>query len=134
MNDLYWIIALSKISTICSIICIIVPSLFCLLIMLGPPIYNELECLEERTVAKVKKITKKVIKYSTITFVIALLGYMFIPNEKQLYTIYGVGTVIDYAKGNKEVQKLPDNAVKCLNIWLEEHSDTTIRHYKNYKQ
>lgn len=34
-------------------------------------------------------------------------------------TINGIGTVIDYAKENKEVQKLPNNAVKALNIWLE---------------
>ena len=44
---------------------------------------------------------------------------LFIPLTEQLYAIYGVGTVIDYAKGSKEVQKLPDNAVKALNVWLE---------------
>lgn len=44
---------------------------------------------------------------------------VFIPSKEQLYVIYGVGTVVDYVKGSKEVQKLPDNAVKALNMWLE---------------
>ena len=35
------------------------------------------------------------------------------------FAIYGVGSVIDYAKNSKEVQKLPDNAVKALNVYLE---------------
>ena len=43
----------------------------------------------------------------------------FIPSEKQLYTIYGMGTVIDYAKESNEVKKLPDNTVKALNVYLE---------------
>lgn len=45
--------------------------------------------------------------------------YILIPSKTELYAIYGVGTVLDYAKSSKEVQKLPDNAVKALNIYLE---------------
>lgn len=54
-----------------------------------------------------------------ILTIIPILMTAFIPSKEQLYVIYGVGTVIDYAKGSKEVQKLPDNAVKALNMWLE---------------
>lgn len=61
----------------------------------------------------------KAFRISGISTIITLLILIFIPSEKQLYAIYGVGTVIDYAKESKEVQKLPDNAVKALNIWLE---------------
>ena len=42
-----------------------------------------------------------------------------VPSKEELYAIYGVGPIIDYAKGSKEVQKLPDNAVKALNVYLE---------------
>ena len=45
--------------------------------------------------------------------------YVLIPSKNELYAIYGVGSVIDYAKSSKEVQKLPDNAVKALNVYLE---------------
>lgn len=47
-----------------------------------------------------------------------------IPSKDELYAIYGVGTVLDYAKSSKEVQKLPDNAVKALNIYLEDIQKT----------
>ena len=52
-------------------------------------------------------------------FIISLIVNIMVPSKEELYAIYGVGTVIDYAKGSKEVQKLPDNAVKALNVWLE---------------
>lgn len=70
--------------------------------------------------------------------IIPILMVTFIPSEKQLYAIYGVGTVIDYAKGSKEVQKLPDNAVKALNVWLEnvnkeeKDSNNKISNYDKY--
>ena len=51
--------------------------------------------------------------------IISLIVNIMVPSKEELYAIYGVGTVIDYAKGSKEVQKLPDNAVKALNVWLE---------------
>lgn len=65
----------------------------------------------------------KSFKFCLITFVIALVSSVFIPTTKQLYAIYGVGTVIDYAKSSPEVQKLPDNAVKALNKYLESVTD-----------
>lgn len=61
---------------------------------------------------KYYKITKKL----ALCSIIPILILAFVPSTKQLYAIYGVGTVIDYAKGSKEVQKLPDNAVKALNM------------------
>lgn len=61
----------------------------------------------------------KALRISCIATVISLLIVLFTPSTKELYAIYGVGTVIDYAKENKEVQKLPNNAVKALNVWLE---------------
>lgn len=61
----------------------------------------------------------KVFRGSSIVTLISLLIVIFAPSTEELYAIYGVGTVIDYTKKNKEVQKLPNNAVKALNIWLE---------------
>lgn len=61
----------------------------------------------------------KAAKPCLVTFIIAVVGIIFAPTTKQLYAIYGVGTVIDYAKSSPEVQKLPDNAVKALNKYLE---------------
>lgn len=61
----------------------------------------------------------KAFRMSSIGTIISLLIVLLTPSTEQLYIIYGVGTVIDYAKESKEVKKLPDNAVKALNVWLE---------------
>lgn len=65
------------------------------------------------------KLYKKFCKANIIGMFISLALYILIPSKTELYAIYGVGSVIDYAKNSKEVQKLPDNAVKALNVYLE---------------
>ena len=57
---------------------------------------------------------------------------VLIPSKNELYAIYGIGSIIDYAKDSKEVQKLPDNAVKALNAYLEnvQKRDSTNRESK----
>ena len=62
---------------------------------------------------------KKAFKIGFICMWISLLVGTLIPSKSELYAIYGVGSMIDYARNSKEVQKLPDNAVKALNIYLE---------------
>ena len=62
---------------------------------------------------------KKACKISFIGILVSLPLYILIPSKTELYAIYGVGSVINYAKGSKEMQKLPDNAVKALNVYLE---------------
>lgn len=62
---------------------------------------------------------KKACKISFIGILVSLPLYILIPSKTELYAIYGVGSVINYAKGSKEMQKLLDNAVKALNVYLE---------------
>ena len=65
------------------------------------------------------KSNKKTFKLCYIGIVASLALCVLIPSKNELYAIYGVGSVIDYAKNSKEVQKLPDNAVKALNVYLK---------------
>lgn len=113
MNILYWITVLGNINELGIILTIILLS-----VSVGTGFFGVIYCQdeeEEDNVKKAFKIAKKCLLYS----IIPILMVIFIPSTKQLYAIYGVGTVIDYAKNSKEVQKLPDNAVKALNVWLE---------------
>ena len=75
---------------------------------------------------------KKAYKISFIGMLVSLPLYILIPSKTELYAIYGVGTILDYAKSSKEVQKLPDNAVKSLNIYLEniQKEDSMIKQEK----
>ena len=65
-----------------------------------------------------KKCSKKLFRAFIIVFPILLCINVFLPSKEDLYTIYGVGTTIDYLKDSKEAKKLPDNAVKALNVYL----------------
>lgn len=65
------------------------------------------------------KLNKKFCKASIIGIFVSLALCVLIPSKNELYAIYGIGSIIDYAKDSKEVQKLPDNAVKALNVYLE---------------
>lgn len=126
MSILYWIAVLGNLSVLAAIllgITIVCAAVIGIHILLGSScIMDE---YDKASIKKATKIEKKLLLFS----IIPLLMTAFIPSKEQLYAIYGVGTVIDYAKGSKEVQKLPDNAVKALNIWLEnvnkEEKDST---------
>ena len=62
------------------------------------------------------KISKRGIKTSLIILLSAICITIFVPTRSELYTIYGVGTVIDYIQSNPEAQQLPDKTIKYLNI------------------
>lgn len=111
MSTLYWIIVIGKISIVAQV------AVFCFFVVacltgICAGIYKGED-------DKASHALFKAFRMSSIATVISLLIVIFAPSTKELYAIYGVGTVIDYAKDNKEVQKLPNNAVKALNIWLE---------------
>lgn len=72
------------------------------------------------------------IKKSIIAAIVILLLLAFIPSTKDCYIIYGVGNTIEYLQNNKEAQKLPNNAIKALNYYLDkEITDDSIKASKN---
>lgn len=130
MSTLYWLTVLGNIYTLSKIILIIL-LIVTLFISLKGLIEetDEYACEDDKINAKkYYKVAKKLALYS----IIPILIIIFTPSRNQLYAIYGVGTVIDYAKSSKEVQKLPDNAVKALNIYLEniQKEDSMIKQKK----
>lgn len=107
MSTLYWLTVLGNISLIAAI----AAGLFlfgCVMLLVKKIIDDDLS-----------KLNEKGIKISLIGLFASLVLCVLIPPKTELYAIYGVGSVIDYAKNSKEVQKLPDNAVKALNVYLE---------------
>lgn len=51
---------------------------------------------------------------------ILLLVCCITPTKSTCYLIFGVTETVKYISNNDELKKLPDNAVKALNYWLEE--------------
>ena len=71
-------------------------------------------------------IQYKICKYSKIISVktliigtIAALITVFVPNKKDMYMIFGVGTAIDYIQKNEDVKKLPDKCVNAIEMWVD---------------
>lgn len=111
MSTLYWITVLGNLNIVAQV------ALF--LFLVAAFFTGICTKIDESEGDKSSRTLIKAFRISSISTIIAFLMVLFIPSTEQLYAIYGVGTVIDYAKGSKEVQKLPDNAVKALNVWLE---------------
>lgn len=55
-----------------------------------------------------------VIKRANNKLIIGAILIVFsfaIPSEKKLYTIYGIGSTIDYIKSNDKAKQIPDKAI-----------------------
>lgn len=110
MSTLYWFTVLGNISTLAEV-CFCMFAVFCF--------FSSFEVFEDVFDEEDSKSNKKTFKVCFIGVLVSLALCVLIPSKKELYAIYGVGSVIDYAKSSKEAQKLPDNAVKALNIYFE---------------
>lgn len=75
---------------------------------------------------------KKVLKGSLFAIVFAILGCIFIPSQKNLLIIYGVGGTIDYLKDNKNANKIPDKCVPAQKAKRRELARQNAAHDKKY--
>ncbi len=79
--------------------------------------------------------TKIFLKYTGGFLKYIILGGLFwimavsIPSTKDAYAIFGVGATLNYLNNSSEAQKIPDNALKAVNYYLEsivpEKNDST---------
>lgn len=53
-----------------------------------------------------------------IALVLSLCAIMT-PSKQELYLIYGVGTIVDYCKGDSRAKEIPDKAIDALNRYLD---------------
>lgn len=52
-------------------------------------------------------------------FIISVLGRVFVPTEKEMTMILGLGQTIDYIQENKTIKELPDKCVEALDAWVD---------------
>ena len=118
MNELYWIITIGHLSTMCSIVCIIFG------ILLGIWVIKLLVDQNDRPSDKeLAKSDKKGISIFATIVMISALGIVFIPNQRELFAVYGIGGTIDYIKSNDTAKQLPDKCINALDKYLSEITD-----------
>lgn len=115
MNTLYWITVLGNLHNVAKGICV-----FAIISMIVTGTFISVAALSDE---EHLPLMKKAFKMSAVGLIIGGLVVLFAPNTTQLYAIYGIGTVLNYAKDSKEMQKLPDTAIKALNKYLEYKED-----------
>lgn len=62
----------------------------------------------------------KYLKIFAVTFIITLTVKAFVPSTKEALMIFGVGSTIEYLKGNEKAMQLPDKCIDALDTWVEE--------------
>lgn len=124
MEVLYWITRLDEIKMflfIASAIFIIysIASTIGHCVLIGYE-YSGMRTKDDYTQAKV--LWDKTWLKSIIITIFVVLFDIFTPTEKDAYIIYGVGGTIDYIKNNKIATKLPDKAIKALDLYLDKET------------
>jgi hypothetical protein len=83
---------------------------------------NNNDCKNCYDICAAKIITKRVKlngkKFLTFGFICVFLACI-VPNKKDCYAIFGVGTVLNYVNNSEEAKQMPDNAMKAVNRYLE---------------
>lgn len=112
MSELYWLGVLGNLNDLGGAIAVLS---FLVFIALG---FCFFLCSEDDL--EQSPFMKKMFKGSMFAIVLGVVMAIFIPSQKNLLIIYGVGGTIDYLKENKDANKIPDKCVKALDKYLDD--------------
>ena len=119
MKEMYWISVVGNIGDVSEVmilfcgICILLFGSFSAIIDSGVSGFgDEIE-------ARGARFLKKATKTSFIVGIISVFIAIFVPGEKQMYKIMGLGMAIDYIKENDAVKNLPDKCINALEEWVD---------------
>lgn len=125
MEELYWITTLGNISMTCCIISTI--GLLITTVNTLAFIFADYNKNEERN----RGLHKRSVIWGWVISIVLLFGAIFIPSKEELYVIYGVGSTIDYLKGNPTAKELPDKYIRVLDKWADEELKKNSHDPKN---
>ena len=118
MKEIYWLQVIGNAGEITT--CILIFATFAsVLLTLGFVTYDAYDEEQKRQY----ELIKRSMKYAFITLFISAIGFVFIPSNKQMLAIYGIGGTIDYIKSNDKAKELPDKVVDALTKYLDEICD-----------
>ena len=114
MTEIYWIQVIGNIGALCVTALVVTISALVLLTIA----YFVFEVYDDDDRAKQAAIVKW-LRRSAVGIAISVVGVVFIPGDKELMAIYGIGGTIDYIKSNDKAKELPDKVVDALTKYLE---------------
>lgn len=115
MGTIYWLQVLGNISTIGAVLIFlgvvaIIPAGVALSLNFDRDYDSEIKCFAAAV---------KAIKLSLLAVFVGVVITIFVPSEKQLYAIYGIGGTIDYIKNNETAKQLPDKVIIALDKYID---------------
>ena len=112
MSELYWLGVLGNLNHLGVAIAVLSSLVFIALVLCF------FWCSEEDLEPSI--FVKKAFNGSLFAMLLGLVMAIFIPYQKNMLIIYGVGGTIDYIKENKDANKIPDKCVKALDKYLDD--------------
>ena len=114
MTEIYWLQVIGNFGAL-SVVALIVTISALIILTIG---YCAFEVYDDDDRAKQAAIVKW-LRRSAVGIAISVVGVVFIPGDKELMAIYGIGGTIDYIKSNDKAKELPDKVVDALTKYLE---------------
>lgn len=120
METIYWLQVIGSLSTVvATFFVVLLAALTGLCLYRGIGLNSDLcDLNEDKRVFRVN-MCYKYMRNIGIGMTICLLGSCFIPSEKQMYAIYGIGGTIDYLKDNETAKQLPDKVIIALDKYID---------------
>lgn len=118
MTEIYWLQVIGNLGAL-SVVALIVMIIALVILTFG---YCAFEVYDDDGRAKQAAIVKW-LRRSAVGIAISVVGVVFIPGDKELMAIYGIGGTIDYIKSNDKAKELPDKVVDALTKYLETLND-----------
>jgi hypothetical protein len=109
MSEIYWLTRLDGLSTLLYVLM----SLGIIMTFISGICYFAANREEE------VKASSSYFRWGVVTTVFIAFSAVMIPNSKEAFMIYGIGSTVDYLKSNEVAKNLPDQCIKYLDAWVE---------------
>ena len=114
MTEIYWLQVVGNLGSL-TVVAMIIAIIALIVLTIG---YCSFEVYDEDVRAKQAAIVKW-LKRSAVAVIVSAVGMVFIPSDKELMAIYGIGGTIDYIKSNDKAKELPDKVVNALTRYVD---------------
>ena len=114
MNELYWIgrcAAVNEMAVIVLLAGFVAAGILGFVVLFG---LIE-EAFDTEGWVNVRRWFKKI----AVVCAISIAFYVFVPSQKEMYLILGIGGTIDYLQSNEKAGQIPDKCLDAIDAWVD---------------